>query len=97
FSRDWSSDVCSSDLVPEAVALQRASDPRPVGAVALVHDRRRELVEQLAHGTSWETGSLPGRTATAVPDPPGRPTPPPLPVSSGGDRKSTRLNSSHVK
>src|SRR5690606_39615221 len=45
FSRDWSSDVCSSDLV-RVVAILPACAPRPVGSWLSTHECLRHLVER---------------------------------------------------
>src|SRR5436309_6609991 len=80
FSRDWSSDVCSSDLPLSLAPQSQALDQRPVSFDVLVP----QVVEE----------------SPALPDHLQEP-PPGVVVLGVGlevlDRKSTRLNSSHVK
>src|SRR5690606_40376161 len=88
FSRDWSSDVCSSDLIErEGVGAgrgraQRFQQPRRgvpgFRRLAQVGAGRVRRV-----GGGGDRGQLAPRLAEIVP--------------GIGDRKSTRLNSSHVK
>src|SRR5690606_39730330 len=84
FSRDWSSDVCSSDLATVNVDGRL----RP-GVVALPHGHIELPVNDLTSPRS--TNPATGMPAYAA-----------VPVrlikrGAGQDRKSTRLNSSHVK
>src|SRR3546814_9191718 len=79
---DWSSDVCSSDLLPPA--RQRAERDRDITAE---RDpvRDMELAAEIA-GRIKEHGDDPHRLLRVVQ---------PVADRIGGDRKSTRLNSSH--
>src|SRR5690606_40931531 len=96
FARDWSSDVCSSDLRPgcgadlvRRDALRQHADLVPASAVRL----RAVLSARRGAEGSEELGHLLGRDALdrAAGDHGGACHRVP------GDRKSTRLNSSHVK
>src|SRR5690606_39661469 len=95
FSRDWSSDVCSSDLADRGFPHVQNSPVHVFGA-------------QAAEGRQCSAGARGGAAGGAVPHsseqmhrPDDRtgvfeqhsPGAPQIP----GDRKSTRLNSSHVK
>src|SRR5690606_40018314 len=75
FSRDWSSDVCSSDL--QALARE---PPQADG------DEASQENENATHETLPAPVACPAGSAAGSPRP--RPE---------RDRKSTRLNSSHVK
>src|SRR5690606_40418533 len=95
FSRDWSSDVCSSDLeerdageLPDMIVIERGGFI-PEG-IEYDQTNERILVGSLAEGTVFEIA--PDGTMTPVIEDGDL-------VSSVGieDRKSTRLNSSHVK
>src|SRR5690606_39717610 len=94
FSRDWSSDVCSSDLNPRRLAL-----PGTFTSAGIFPDIREELnvMPDYSLGFSGETGKA-GLPAYGGPakffnklylSNQG--------LRGKGDRKSTRLNSSHVK
>src|SRR3546814_1692240 len=101
---DWSSDVCSSDLVPEAVD-GRGDQPPDVGRVAKIRDQdnclttilpnfpgnalqvRLAYVGQRDAGTGLQQSKR-DRAAKATRGSGNEGGPP-------GDRKSTRLNSSH--
>src|SRR2546430_8954297 len=77
FDCDWSSDVCSSDLLLVSGCLCRAEYARSAG----------QGFQSTARRAAWRCGSqadssLPFRFGSN-------------PQSRGGDRKSTRLNSSH--
>src|SRR5690606_41210590 len=123
FSRDWSSDVCSSDLLDPAPprrgpALRSAAalptDLSPADAASrLLEIRRRDALARLvAHtGAAPVAAELFGAVAVS-PDEQARleesavatvaefhrhnPLRPGMPTATL-DRKSTRLNSSHVK
>src|SRR5690606_40306815 len=90
FSRDWSSDVCSSDLEGHVAVARRTIDDHAAVHQALtggvdVVDLKRQVAEVAAAVVvlivpvvgQLDLGRLLGLGA--------------------GDRKSTRLNSSHVK
>src|SRR5690606_40107733 len=78
FSRDWSSDVCSSDL-PRWPHFQLPGRCGPAtGLIHLPHYRHRRAA--YFHQRTGETSGRPGFLKTPR-----------------QDRKSTRLNSSHVK
>src|SRR5690606_40162308 len=97
FSRDWSSDVCSSDLFRHDLvreAVERALPPgrrreAHAAVLAALEARgepatvgRRERLTALAHHAA-EAGDAAAVLRYAV--------------AAGRDRKSTRLNSSHVQ
>src|SRR5256884_2715325 len=84
-SRDWSSDVCSSDL--RALSHWRANEP-------WLPDRRRWLCSLGLVRAPGEQRSEPGQDAPTFP-PLLRQCRKPTPPLRGTDRKSTRLNSSH--
>src|SRR5690606_40055839 len=81
FSRDWSSDVCSSDLPGDA------GHPHV--------DARGDLAAQVGEGGA--DVPRPGQGAVALAAGPGAADEVDHLLLAGGDRKSTRLNSSHVK
>src|SRR5690606_40921756 len=93
FSRDWSSDVCSSDLVVEVLPLglgHEAADPEGIHHV-LRGDRsvvrpHGAFAELDLEGVGVRIDAAGSRGGAGVS---GR--------GRAGDRKSTRLNSSHVK
>src|SRR5207302_7663726 len=58
FSRDWSSDVCSSDLTAHSLPANRAELCRTLVATELVQDRAR-LIRDLRH-----LGALVAETTT---------------------------------
>src|SRR6266511_4547180 len=72
FSRDWSSDVCSSELQPGGIPhITRPKVERPGGTMPLDEMTRRnlELVESLRGGGDGEEGTLIGvldRTLTPM-------------------------------
>src|SRR3546814_2234374 len=89
---DWSSDVCSSDLLPEAEEraliaasldmIERVIGTRPRGWMSIARSQSFNTPRLLAEAgfvymCDWVNDELPYRFAT------------------GADRKSTRLNSSH--
>src|SRR5207302_7559249 len=91
FSRDWSSDVCSSDLPDDA----RATEPLVWAAVA--GPRPHGAQEDQAPGEENRAWYKPQVPACGIGVP--------IPLNDAAtqvhdyeeDRKSTRLNSSHVK
>src|SRR5690606_41098026 len=85
FSRDWSSDVCSSDLVP-AFDLT-FSAPRSVSLAWAFADEdlRRDLETAQARAVRSTLATIEKEAIFARRG------------KDGIDRKSTRLNSSHVK
>src|SRR5690606_39318911 len=90
FSRDWSSDVCSSDLVDHLAQhklriLGHVGEVRPARTEG-VHDPQG-LEDLIQHESLLER--KPGQVDLHFLRGPLR--------EPGGDRKSTRLNSSHVK
>src|SRR5690606_39381279 len=91
FSRDWSSDVCSSDLAvdPQHVLLRAVQAHQLAGeqqlAVALVQVQPEAQLGDLVRARG---GEVPFDAEVAEQG--GR-------RAEGEDRKSTRLNSSHVK
>src|SRR5690606_40247451 len=95
FSRDWSSDVCSSDLGPSDVAgyrLYRSLNGAPFTKVeaSVPTGEDPKFVNFISASQSYRY------YVTAV-DVAGKESNPSPMVSPDGDRKSTRLNSSHVK
>src|SRR5690606_39523578 len=107
FSRDWSSDVCSSDLLLPPPRLRRPEGRREgVPVLQQAVDALQELLGSLGvlealHvpdvGEDLDPGQLTdllqalvGHIGTVIVDPP-------VPDRLAVDRKSTRLNSSHVK
>src|SRR5690606_39939936 len=88
FSRDWSSDVCSSDLVKWFDA------ERGFGFIA-----SEDGDEVFLHASALPAGVTAPRPGTRVEFgvAEGRRGPQALSVTVLEDRKSTRLNSSHVK
>src|SRR3546814_4915664 len=90
---DWSSDVCSSDLVEDGGVERRARPSAPVGLEA---DDLQHLVKVVPRGhgreptgtAAWSPGEVAGYRGTLTdPRDGGRPR-------LRSDRKSTRLNSS---
>src|SRR2546422_7281073 len=102
-SRDWSSDVCSSDLAPfydQAIPVGGAyvSTPKPDEALALIHQAIREIATLRFSGYSLGrfidgyrfNYLVDNATAERQADFLAR-----AELYLGRDRKSTRLNSSH--
>src|SRR3546814_4263182 len=97
---DWSSDVCSSDLVPDVLArsVGRFTNAPPAGAfrgfgvpqAALAHEA---LMDDLAAQLGIDPLEFRALNAIRVGD--ATATGQVLEASAGLDRKSTRLNSSH--
>src|SRR5690606_39735833 len=96
FSRDWSSDVCSSDLGADPQAVVRAENIAQYTAIMfsaagfgsvfvgrLVDRTRLQFLAFLLTGLAGSCLLLVGFVTSAT--------------SLVADRKSTRLNSSHVK
>src|SRR5690606_39535058 len=95
FSRDWSSDVCSSDLIAGNYVVDFDAD-RFEGVTQLVgrSDERSDLVPLRLHrrngvGTDESRRPSDQNSHEKTSSPPS--------VGPYRDRKSTRLNSSHVK
>src|SRR5436309_8565443 len=93
FSRDWSSDVCSSDLFPSGIGDGRRFSPQCIVI------GEPEIAAAIPPGAQDHPGlallgdHLPGASLETQRDPALRAL-----VNTGQkDRKSTRLNSSHVK
>src|SRR3546814_10041770 len=85
---DWSSDVCSSDLADEVVALDL--ERRIIAPSVRIADLRGEGSELLVRlGLGF------GRHPVEFVDPRAHRGDDVLDELIGGDRKSTRLNSSH--
>src|SRR5690606_39479647 len=87
FSRDWSSDVCSSDLGGDVVGTLANGGV----AIAPYHDLESIVPAELTAEIEQLKADIISGTAVA-----------PVPVEKSKicqitDRKSTRLNSSHVK
>src|SRR5690606_40654185 len=86
FSRDWSSDVCSSDLqFQDQVRQERINNTR------FVSPYNSNTTYQLNNMVSFNGHSFIAKKQTK-----GNPPPTDVTVVTE-DRKSTRLNSSHVK
>src|SRR5690606_40012652 len=84
FSRDWSSDVCSSDLV----------QCRTCGSIAHQHQVDVEAGQQRAARDPFQAAAP---TLAALVGHEHGPDLPEAAQRNQQDRKSTRLNSSHVK
>src|SRR5207249_8251987 len=89
--RDWSSDVCSSDLgcVSERRRSVASGNPPSVGA------ERRSIRSWKSRGMEENLPTKDGFQNYPRLGPQGRTLEPPRSIA-GRDRKSTRLNSSHV-
>src|SRR5690606_40151211 len=107
FSRDWSSDVCSSDL-EFGVALrarrelpdypERRADTGTAGRRAVDRDRGQRRAGRLRAGLGGDrSGRDAARLALRVGAGRGFPSALAVAAADAGDRKSTRLKSSHVK
>src|SRR5256884_4426974 len=90
YSSDWSSDVCSSDLVSEEGPLLASKTPGKLRSEACEEGKMRKRrpwvfvlgILMLLSGSTFGQVATTGKIAGMVTD-------------SSGDRKSTRLNSSH--
>src|SRR5256885_8208886 len=93
---DWSSDVCSSDLGSELARLERAHQldaaARAVGFVTGSEEGGARLETEAA----MNTGIQPFEAAPIRHSVPSTATTKASPGSNVRDRKSTRLNSSHL-
>src|SRR3546814_9347040 len=96
---DWSSDVCSSDLIDaaraEALLEERGASPLPrmnINAYVVQNRNRTILIDSGAGGINGWGGRLQVALAAAGIDPLQIDT---VLLTHGQDRKSTRLNSSH--
>src|SRR3546814_4801277 len=82
---DWSSDVCSSDLIGEAIALKLARSGASVAVVDICHDDPDAPSRKLP---SWDELQAVAERVTAAGGTG-------LAIKADLDRMSTRLNSSH--
>src|SRR3546814_5690895 len=85
---DWSSDVCSSDLLDDDFELvqdtfRRFADDKLAPIAEHIHRHNDDIPEEIISGLA-EMGAF----GLSIPEEYGG-------YGSGGDRKSTRLNSSH--
>src|SRR3546814_10415949 len=90
---DWSSDVCSSDLLPELLApgdLLVFNDTRVIPARLFGHKDTGGRVEILIERILDAREAKAQLGFSKAPKPGSR-----IVLDAGGDRKSTRLNSSH--
>src|SRR5690606_40733293 len=97
FSRDWSSDVCSSDLDLFEAFRQLACDrhlPRAAAYSQKITHRGLHTVRRFKHEHRRRAGTPLLQPLASRPALVGRK---PRKDEGGVDRKSTRLNSSHVK